>query len=201
MQFKITLRDVKPVVWRRIQVPATYTFWDLHVAISDAMGWMDYHLHDFDLYRKGTPLKESLRVGIPDDEGWSIGDDRTIADWTVRLADWFPKQSKQVGYTYDFGDTWQHTVLFEKELPTVKGMTYPICLAGKNACPPEDCGGPWGYQDFKKVMSNSRHPEHQEKAEWYDDFNVAGFNPEFFDPKAVEFESPRRRLKDMLAHR
>ena len=191
-QFKITLRDVTPPVGRHVQVPETYTFWDLHVAIQDAMGWSDCHLHDFKLRKSGAPANDFLRLGIPED-GALVGE-QDIADWTVRISDWFLSESTTATYTYDFGDNWTHAVAFEERLPRERGATYPRCVAGKRACPPEDCGGPWGYADLLKIIRNPRRREHKEMMEW-----LGGpFNAEAFDPQEVMFDDPRKRLRELL---
>jgi len=103
-QFKITLRDVKPPVWRRIQVPETYTFWDLHVAIQDAMGWEDAHLHEFEMRH---PFEgEKVRIGIPDNDHISFVE--IIPERKEKIADWFSMDNIVAEYTYDFGDNWKH---------------------------------------------------------------------------------------------
>ena len=97
-------------------------------------------------------------------------------------------------YVYDFGDNWEHTVKLEKILPRQEGIPYPKCTDGKRACPPEDCGGSWGYEDFLKAITNPKHREHKEMLDW-----VGGsFDPEHFDIKEVVFENPAQRLKYAL---
>lgn len=180
-QLKITLKGTKPPVWRRIQVPKTYTFWDLHVAIQDAMGWWDYHLHQFELVNPSTGIK--MEIGIPDEE---FEDDRDILPgWKQKIAEWFSMENKLAEYTYDFGDNWEHTVKFEKILPRKEGISYPICIAGKRACPPEDCGGIWGYEQICRGES-----EFQEE---YSDYE-----PEHFDVEEVSFDDPDKRRKIAL---
>ena len=186
-QFKITLQDIKPSIWRRIQVPETYSFWDLHVAIQDAMGWADYHLHQFELVDPSTGVK--VEIGIPDGEsGW---DTQTLPGWKRKIADYFSMENKVANYVYDFGDDWNHRIRLEKILPREKGVEYPICVAGERACPPEDCGGVWGYEDFLEIISDPDHEEYEEMIEW-----VGGeFDPEYFEVKDVRFEDPDQRHK------
>ena len=184
-QFKITLMGTKPPIWRRIQVPKTYTFWDLHVAIQDAMGWLDYHLHEFEIPHPSTDL--TVNIGIPDDEfGREV-----IPGWETKIADYFSRENQSAVYTYDFGDDWRHKIELEKILPTEKGVKYPLCIKGRRACPPEDCGGVWGYGDFLEIIKDPNHEEHQEMLEW------AGgeFDPEHFDAKEVRFDDPDERRK------
>ena len=97
-QFKITLKDTKPPVWRRIQVPETYTFWDLHIAIQDVMGWLDYHLHEFELINPRTGL--NVEIGFPDDEFGK----KILAGWSQKIADYFNMENSMANYVYDFGD-------------------------------------------------------------------------------------------------
>ena len=183
-QFKITLQNVRPSVWRRIQVPDTYTFWDLHIAIQDAMGWTNSHLHQFNILDASTgKLRE---IGIPEGYG-----DTVLSGWRYKIADYFSVENPKAKYIYDFGDNWTHIIILEKILPREKGIEYPLCIDGKRACPPEDCGGPWGYQDFLKVIKDPKHKQHKELMEW-----VGGeFDPEYFDPKDVVFEDPDEELK------
>ncbi len=186
-QFKITLKHIRPPIWRRIQVPETYSFWDLHVAIQDAMGWLDYHLHQFEMVNRSTGMK--VEIGMPDEEfDW---DREVLPDWKQKIADYFSMENPSADYAYDFGDDWQHKIQLEKILPRERNVSYPICIKGKRACPPEDCGGTWGYQDFLEIIKNPNHQEHEEMLEW------AGgeFDPEHFHVKEVSFDDPDERRK------
>ena len=187
-QFKITLKEIKPAIWRRIQVPETYTFWDLHVAIQDAMGWEDYHLHEFEILDPSSGLE--VRIGIPDEESKYFGME-VLPGWKQKIADYFSMENRTANYIYDFGDNWEHKIQLERILPRDKNVEYPICLAGRRACPPEDCGGVWGYEGFLEAIKNPKHPEHEEMLEW-----IGGeFDPEHFDPEEVIFEDPAERRK------
>lgn len=175
-EFKVQLRGVKPPIWRRIQVPESYSFWDLHCAIQDAMGWMDSHLHQFEVL--GPDRRRKELIGIPDPDGW-----RSVrAGWSTKVRRFMRKAGDSAEYLYDFGDGWEHTVRLQKVLPRDPDATYPRCVAGRRACPPEDCGGIWGYQDI--VAGES---ECQEK---YEDFD-----PESFHPSDVIFDDPKVRLE------
>ena len=186
-QFKITLKGSKPPIWRKIQVPENYTFWDLHVAIQDAMGWSDYHLHVFEMFDPSTGLM--LNIGIPDKEG----DSDDLPGWKYKIADYFSIENQSALYTYDFGDDWEHKIELEKILPRDKNIKYPLCIAGKQACPPEDCGGVWEYEEFLEAIKNPKHKEHKEMLEW-----IGGdSDPEYFDIKEVEFDNPKERLKNI----
>ena len=184
-QFKITLRDIKPPIWRRIQVPETYTFWDLHVAIQDAMGWSDYHLHEFEIADPSTDLM--VNIGIPDEDF----DREILPGWKQKIADYFSMGNRLAEYIYDFGDNWEHIIKLEKIFPRDKNIDYPICIAGKRACPPEDCGGIWGYENFLEIINDPDNEEYEDMIEW-----VGGeFDPEHFDVKEVSFDDPDKRRK------
>ena len=108
-QFLIVLANTDPLVWRRIQVPAGYSFWDLHVAIQDAMGWLDCHLHEFEVADPGIGVR--IRLGIPDED---FPDDRpTAPDWKAFVSDYFQEGSPPALYVYDFGDDWRHALMYE----------------------------------------------------------------------------------------
>ena len=188
-QFKITLRDIRPPIWRRIQVPGNYTFWDLHVAIQDAMGWYDAHLHCFEIINPRTGAKEE--IGIPSEDDMAFGT-IVLPGWKKKISEYFTGKNSKALYVYDFGDDWEHEVKLEKILPAEEGRKYPVCTAGKRACPPEDCGGPWGYEDMLEVLADPKHERYAEIFEW-----VGGeFDPEEFDPDEVYFDDPKERLRD-----
>lgn len=184
-QFKITLQGIKPPIWRRIQVPETYTFWDLHVAIQDAMGWLDYHLHEFEILNPSTD--SMVNIGLPDDDFGR----RVLLGWNQKIADYFTMENPSADYMYDFGDGWEHRIQLEKILPREKNVTYPVCIKGKRACPPEDCGGVGGYEHFLEIIKNPEHDEYEEMLEWAG----GAFDPEHFDPKEINFDDPDKRRK------
>ena len=165
-------------------MPESYSFWDLHVAIQDAMGWQDYHLHEFTVVITDTGRVK--RIGIPDDE---MPDERPcVASWRIPIARYLRYGTDPVSYRYDFGDDWEHILEFEELLPH-DGGTYPRCVAGASACPPEDVGGTHGYLRFLDIIRNRLHPEHAEMLQW-----VGGsFDSDAFLPGEVKFDDPRRR--------
>jgi hypothetical protein len=187
-QFKISLNDIVPLIWRRIQVPENYSFWDLHVAIQDSMGWLDCHLHGFDILNPHT--NQLNYIGIPDDE-W--GDNKTMPGWEIKIRDYFTEKSNVASYTYDFGDNWEHTVRLEKVLPKEAGVKYPKCIDGARACPPEDCGSVPGYEHLVKLMKKRKGEEYEDMLEWLGEV----YDPEAFNPKLL-FSSPSQRLKMLL---
>lgn len=178
-QFKITLIDIRPAIWRRIQVPDC-TLADFHEYIQAAFGWENYHMHHFEINKKrySTPS--------PYDDDLHCEDESKVT-----LSEMLPlKTKKKIRwlYEYDFGDGWRHEILFEGNPPIDPKLKAPVCLEGERACPPEDCGGPWGYDDFLAALSNRKDPRHEEIVEW-----IGEFDPEAFDAKAATIEM--RRVK------
>jgi len=186
-QFKITLEGIKPPIWRRIQVPADYSFWDLHVAIQDAMGWDDYHLHEFKILDPN--IQTTLRIGIPD-EDFDCSQEM-LAGWDVYISDYFNEKNPLATYIYDFGDGWTHRIRLEKIESLLPDRNYPLCLSGKRACPPEDVGGIWGYENFLDIIRDPKHEEHERMLEWVN----GGYDPENFETGKVEFSDPNERWK------
>ena len=186
-QFKITLKGIKPPIWRRIQVPEIYTFWDLHVAIQDAMGWDDYHFHEFEMVEPSTGLRENIGIPAPDE----VFGREVLPGWEEKIADFFSMENRTASYVYDFGDSWEHKIQLEKVLPREKNIKYPICIKGKRACPLEDCGGIWGYTELLEIIRNPEHEEYEERMEWLG----GGFDPEHFDTAEVGFDDPDKRRK------
>lgn len=165
LQMKISLKGVSPPVWRRILVEDTISFDKLNNIIQAAMGWGGYHLYLFDI--------GGLEIGIPDEEfNADMTDSRR-----VHISKYLNAENRKIEYVYDFGDNWEHTIIVEKILEKYPKMKYPVCIKGKNACPPDDCGGPWGYKELLEAIKDPNHKEYKEMLEW-----VGGeFNPEEFD--------------------
>ena len=202
--FKVTLNDYAPRVWRRIIVPSDYTFFDLHCAIQNAMGWADAHLHAFRIdtrsqtKTKRNKLRQSdiISIKFPNRKMDDFEDSETRDERVEHIADWFGVRMSQCVYDYDFGDNWTHTVLFEKEIHGEEGAIYPQCVAGKGACPPEDCGGVWGYRELQDILKKAGRAEHTEMLEWLGLESAEEFDPVHFDPKEVEFDDPKERLRE-----
>ena len=176
-QLKVTLKDIKPPVWRRVQVPDG-TLGDLHEVIQIVMGWTDSHLHQFVV--RGT----SYGPPAPDDFGFET--DMEYEDEEGVLLSEVVKGDRKVKfrYEYDFGDGWQHDIEFERVVEREPRARYPRCVGGARACPPEDVGGPWGYADFLAAMADPKHEDHREMKEW-----IGGrFDPEVFSVDAVNKE-------------
>lgn len=186
--FRVELQNISPQIWREILVPSSYSFWDLHVAIQDSMGWLDYHLHAFRLQDPETG--EALEIGIPDDE-WSPDGGRVIAGWQTPIRSYLNAAGQTVIYDYDFGDGWSHRIELREIVPLEPGARYPKCVGGERACPPEDCGGIWGYENLLEAISDPAHEEHDSILEW-----LGGeFDPERFDPATVKFDDPKKRWR------
>jgi len=173
-QFKITLLGAKPPIWRRIQVKDC-TLDKLHEHIQTAMGWSNSHLHRFQIGEKrfADPM-----LMEEDMEEFGYKDSTT-----TKISEILPKTHKRFSfvYDYDFGDSWEHEVLFEGVVQPDSKVKYPLCLEGARACPPEDCGGVWSYADFLEAIHNKKHERHKELLEW-----IGGrFDSEDFDPTAA----------------
>jgi len=184
---KITLRGLRPPVWRRVRVAGDTTLRMLHHVIQAAMGWHDSHLHEFEIGNR--------RYGEPDDDPWP-GAERIYSETKVKLGTLIGQGVKQFRYVYDFGDDWEHQIVVEKVEPLDPEQEYPSLITGKRACPPEDCGGIYGYLHLLEVLADPSHEEHAELSEWVD----GTLDPEHFDSEATSQElarlagrRPRRR--------
>jgi hypothetical protein len=153
-RLKVSLRGIRPPIWRRFLVPANITLRRLHDCLQEVMGWTDSHLHQFEA--------GGVIYGRPDPE-FGVA---TINETTARLAQVLRRPKDRLTYEYDFGDGWEHDVVLECILPPAPTARYPIVEDGKRACPPEDCGGPYGYLRFLEILADPRHPEHGEMLEW-----------------------------------
>ena len=190
-RFRVSLLGTEPEVWRMIEVPESYTFWDLHVAIQDAMGWLDYHLHMFELEPPGE--SQPVLIGMPMDDDFVEGH-------TVPITEYFAKPGDAATYRYDFGDGWEHEVKLISIEPAERGAEYPRCVDGAGACPPEDCGGPYGYSRLLEILADPNHEEHEEMVEWLKGHakNYWPYDPGAFDPASVAFWDPKQRLRMRL---
>lgn len=147
-QLKVALRDIRPPVWRRIQVRSDTNLQRLHRIIQKVMGRHESHLHEFDIFRGA--LRRFRGHGR-----------RSAGRAAVRPVNLVTAEKERFHYVYDFGDSREHEILVEKILPAEEGTRYSVCLTGKRACPPEDCGGPPGYEDLPKILKDPSHPEHE----------------------------------------
>ena len=167
-QVKVTLKDMRPPIWRRFQVPADINLDELHMFLQVVMGWTNSHLYQFKM--GGAYYGEAYP-----DNGF---DDIEMKDASrTKLSELVDKEKAKFIYEYDFGDSWEHEILIEKALTAEPGVRYPICLTGKRACPPEDCGGVWGYSELLETIQYPEDPEYDEMMDWLGE----GFDPEQFD--------------------
>lgn len=178
LQFRVSLAEVRPTVWRSIQVPADYTLARLHKVIQAAMGWQDYHLHEFTV---GGRVYGDPEV----DEEARLMDDRS-----VRLRKLDLVIGDHIEYAYDFGDNWQHVLELEDKLSATAGTVYPRCVGGECSAPPEDVGGVSGYEEFLEALFDPAHEEHEHMKSWVG----RPFNPTRFAPEEAN-ERLRKRLR------
>lgn len=177
-QIKVTLKNSKPSIWRRIQVRSDATLGELHAIIQMAMGWTNSHLHQFIIGKRPNLVFIGAQDPYEDDD---MADEDEIV-----ISQVLPATKTKMVYEYDFGDSWEHELVVEKIMQAEKGVHYPRCIAGENACPPEDVGGVWGYADFLKVINDPDHEEREEMLEW------AGGD---FDPQEFDLDLVNKRLK------
>jgi hypothetical protein len=172
---RIELCRIKPAIWRQVRVPLDFTLGDLHTVIQIAMGWQNCHLHQ---YRYQGELFGMIDEDSPED---------LIDEYDVFLEDLFTARGKKLQYTYDFGDNWEHVVTCQELLQTTEQL--PVILKGKNACPPEDCGGEPGYSRLLEVMADPKHPEHESMREW-----LGGL----YDAKVFDLEEANAILQETM---
>ncbi len=172
-QIQVALKNFKPKIWRRILVPSNLLLSDFHKIIQTSMGWTNSHLHQF--------IKDQTyyTVRMKDDDMW---EDMNSVDYKkMKIFDLLTVEKEKIIYEYDFGDGWEHEIILEKILPVDKKLKYPICLAGKMNCPPEDCGGVWGYAEMIEILKQPKHEEYENIIEWLGD----ELDPEYFDKEEV----------------
>lgn len=173
---RVELLHVTPLVWRRIRIPARWTLRRVHDVIQVAFGWEDRHLHEYQIgaVRVGLPEADEERAGLQDDTEWT-------------LSEVFKTGVREFLYVYDFGDRWEHRVIVEPESRTGAAKPLaPLCLAGENAAPPEDVGGPLGYAEFVSALADPEHERHDELQTW-----IGGV----FDAKGFDLNRVNRALK------
>ena len=172
---KVTLLGTSPPIWRRILVPREITLRNLHRTLQTVMGWTDSHLHQFLLQRHGLPGPRG-RTKVADENRTRLGE--LIGTVGARLL-----------YEYDFGDSWQHELRIEGVLLADESFQQ-MCVARKQCCPPEDCGGPQGFAELLQIFQDTNDPRHEEVCEWLGDFV-----PEFFSADQVNRRLRRRKRK------
>lgn len=179
-QLRITLKRIRPPIWRQVLVPMDFRLDQLHSLIQIIMGWGDYHLHEFELptptrrWQQGRRFAPAVVIN-------EIFGDEVEDESKVSIGELCSKVNDKLIYVYDFGDHWIHEVKVQKLLAARPGEQYPKCSKGKRASPPEDCGGIWGYGNLMEVLSDPGDEEYEELLDW-----VGGdFDPEEFDLEAT----------------
>lgn len=167
-EVRIKLANIAPQIMRDVIVDSAMPLGDFHKVIQTVMGWTNSHLHQF---RVGD-----LIYAEPDEE--SLIESIDYRD--ISLDAVLNSANKEIIYDYDFGDGWEHVISLKK-IPAVVPEKVPVCTAGKRCCPPEDCGGPYGYKSLLKILSNPGHKEYREMRQWIG----KKFDPEYFDMEAV----------------
>jgi hypothetical protein len=170
---KVSLREVEPSVWRRIVVPSETKLPKFARWLEAAMGWEGYHLHSFGI--------AGLRFGAPDEDADDLIDERRV---TVKQV--LPRVGSTLQWDYDFGDGWEHEVVVEAIEEPSASVRYPVCLAGARACPPEDCGGPSGYEELLAVLADPTHPEYEQ---------LRGWAPPGFDAGRFDMVAANQRMR------
>jgi hypothetical protein len=175
----VFLLDIAPPIWRRIELSSETSLAQLHKVLQAAMGWQDYHLHEFEI--------GGQRYGVPDTDYDLPGE--VVKDSAIKLSSALPRKGASLLYSYDFGDNWAHSVVLEDIVPIEPDTKYPRVLDGARACPPEDSGGPHGYADLVEILAKPRHKEYRQMREW------AGKN---FDPEKFSAKAANLMLKQAL---
>ncbi|NQY74337.1 MAG: plasmid pRiA4b ORF-3 family protein, partial [Candidatus Margulisbacteria bacterium] len=180
---KIVLLNTKPPVWRRVLIKDDITFEDLHRTIQNSMPWSNSHLHSFDFNG------QTYEADNHDDFGL-FGDDDENKGIDVKLSSLQLGEKDRIGYTYDFGDDWQHQILIEKVIPIDINQDYPFCIKATGACPPEDCGGIWGFYEMVEAVKDKKSEMREEYIE------LLGKN---FDPKYINIDEINDALRSMMS--
>ena len=183
---KVTIKNTHPPVWRRLQIPAGITFHELNAIIQLAFNWSGYHLYSFEI--------GNLLIEIPDD----IYDDfdyKVINSKRTKVDKYFDKIEK-LEYTYDFGDNWIHDIQIENVVESEEKLKNPVCLKAKMASLPEDCGGPWGYEDLLDVINNPKDERYQDMKDWLEQ----GYSVWYDDRTYVDLNRINRELEAYKDH-
>ena len=162
-QLKVTLQEAKPPIWRRIVLSPEKSLLDLHKIIQSTMGWDNAHLF---LFRQ-----DGVLYGHPEEDGLEVRDCKEVS-----LKETLQEEKDTFLYEYDFGDAWEHKIVLEKILWEETIRLYPECVAGKNACPPEDCGGVFQFNAMLPILKDPTHEEYHEISQWVG----ADYDPDFF---------------------
>ena len=188
LQLKISLAEVKPEIWRRFLAEDSISFHQLHSIIQKVMGWENYHLYRFEFGNTFIEPDEYGRAYV--DSIWTMfkpAAGKAISP-RAKLNTLIKEEKQKFGYTYDFGDSWEHSVVVEKILEKGPAQEYQICLAGERSCPPEDCGGVHGYADLLKVRANKNHPDYKDL--------IINWLGKDFDPEKFDIDEVNKKLRN-----
>ena len=178
MQLRVRIKGISPPIWRKLLVRSDTKLHDLHLMIQAAFGWNNYHLYEF--------YDGLVYYTKPSDE-WESDPDE-IDSTMVTIEDLDLHEKSKFEYTYDFGDGWEHTISVEKILPLDSSLKLPACIGGKRNCPPEDCGGVYGYYDVLRKAGNPDDPDHEETVEWLGEYNPEEFDLKFADSNIKDYK-------------
>jgi len=186
---RVSLRDIQPEIWRLIRVPHDIRMDRLHAVLQAAFGWTNSHLHQFIIKGEG-PVPLFVRDPRNDDEAFTDQEPRPVDERKVMLHRFLTQPGDRLTYEYDFGDDWMHELSLVAVHNQTTRLSAALCLDGARACPPEDCGGPPGYEDFLAAIRDPKHEEHESMKEW-----IGGE----FDPEAFDFAGVARALSRVKA--
>ena len=178
-ELSVKLLEIEPPIWRRLAVPGTVSLAKLHLILQRVMGWGNYHIYLFNVGR--------LQYGEGVSE-WADYAQRVVNAKRVMLQDIALRKGARFIYTYDMGDGWEHEIRVEE---IHEGPPEQVrCLGGARSCPPEDCGGPHGYEELLEILFDPKHSEYQERRDWLGE----GFDPERFNVELVNRGFKRFRV-------
>jgi Plasmid pRiA4b ORF-3-like protein len=173
-QIKISLKDIRPEIWRRIQIDSETSFYEMHHIIQIVMDWWNYHLYQFVI---SNPFNRSrIRIGNPE----LLDDSEALVDRSTLISSILANEKDTLNYEYDFGDSWKHLIKLEKIIQIGK-IAHPKCIDGKRNTPPEDCGGVPGFYNFIEIMSDKKNKEYKSTKKWYG----GDYDPDFIDIQKI----------------
>ena len=174
---RVELLGIEPLIWRRVRIASSISFKQLHDILQLVMGWQDSHLHEFRAGELAIGMMdvEEHREGLQDEIAWNLG--QLLETGTSEFE-----------YLYDFGDDWMHRIIVEPASRGRAGGSGPLCLAGENACPPEDVGGPHLYVEFLRALADPKHENHKRFLDW-----IGGI----WDPKGFDLNRINRELRSL----
>jgi hypothetical protein len=180
-QIKVGLLEINPLIWRCFLIPANVTLHRLHLVLQDVMGWQNYHLYRFKIGKK------EYSIPNPDNDFYELDFKNS---YQAKLGNLIKEKGSIFVYEYDFGDGWEHQLLVEDIIDRDPKKRYPLCIAGENASPHEDSGGPYGYMEMLEIIKNPYHEEFHSTRTWLG----KKFDPYKFDLKLINLRLSEMRL-------